>query len=325
MNLWKIEVPLDEDPFKVAENVNVFVVEYKDGLILIDTGPDTEIARCKIENFLKEKGFSFSDIKKIFLTHQHSDHSGNLSLFSEITKADVFIPEGLEFIFENPLKVMEKKEKKFYYDSLKEGFTEEEAKKVSSYFSYLKERFSPVKNIVPVSNNQTISFGECEFKFLVLPGHSLSSLCIFDIKNKILFSGDVFVKDGFLSGYYFSDLEREDREKSIFFLLSSIVRLMELKPKKILPGHGSEISDFENVYRLNLRLLNFHKNKILKLLKERPYSPAELFKILFPQFKPHQVVMTFGLVLQIIDFLEEEGKVVIKEKDGKIFCKLKGG
>ena len=100
---------------------------------------------------------------------------------------------------------------------------------------------------------------------------------------------------------------------------------MELKPKRILPGHGPEIVNFENVYRLNLRLLSFHKNKILRLLREKSYSPAELFKILFPQFKPHQVVMTFGLILQIIDFLEEEGKVVIEETDGKIVCKLKGG
>ena len=51
-----------------------YLIESSDGLILIETGPDSTYSN--ILNSLSERGYTLRDIRHVFVTHIHLDHSG---------------------------------------------------------------------------------------------------------------------------------------------------------------------------------------------------------------------------------------------------------
>ena len=56
--------------------VNAHLVTGDDGCVLVDAGlPGTE---AKVEQVLKQHGYTFQDIRLIVVTHAHVDHAGNL-------------------------------------------------------------------------------------------------------------------------------------------------------------------------------------------------------------------------------------------------------
>jgi len=71
-------------------------------------------------------------------------------------------------------------------------------------------------------------------KVIHTPGHSPGSICLYDEKNKILFSGDTI----FSNGVGRTDLPGGD-EKA---LKMSLEKLKKLDIKTIFPGHGSPLT-----------------------------------------------------------------------------------
>ena len=72
------------------DNVAVFLLDTGEGLILIDTGLNAETCYLVIER-IWESGHDPRDIKKIFLTHWHGDHSCNARVIQEISGAEIWL------------------------------------------------------------------------------------------------------------------------------------------------------------------------------------------------------------------------------------------
>jgi glyoxylase-like metal-dependent hydrolase (beta-lactamase superfamily II) len=62
-------------PFPVGP-VNVYLVKEDDGLTLIDVGPRFGPAREALQEALAARGYQLPDVKRVILTHVHSDHCG---------------------------------------------------------------------------------------------------------------------------------------------------------------------------------------------------------------------------------------------------------
>ena len=67
---------------------NVFLLEGKDGLALVDT--EVVGARERLEMALRKNGFMLRDIKHILITHAHVDHVGGLREIQAATGAQVW-------------------------------------------------------------------------------------------------------------------------------------------------------------------------------------------------------------------------------------------
>ena len=72
------------------DNVAVFLLDTGEGLILIDTGLNAETCYLVIER-IWESGHDPRDIKKIFLTHWHGDHSCNARVLHELSGAEIWL------------------------------------------------------------------------------------------------------------------------------------------------------------------------------------------------------------------------------------------
>lgn len=71
--IWRLEVPF----FTVY--TSVFLIDTPDGYVLVDCATTDDDVDGYIIPAIKELGISLSDIKKIVITHDHSDHAGGLS------------------------------------------------------------------------------------------------------------------------------------------------------------------------------------------------------------------------------------------------------
>ena len=67
---------------------NVFLLEGKDGLTLVDT--EVVGAKERLEVALRDKGFALGDIEHILVTHAHVDHVGGLREIQAATGTEVW-------------------------------------------------------------------------------------------------------------------------------------------------------------------------------------------------------------------------------------------
>jgi len=94
---------------------------------------------------------------------------------------------------------------------------------------------------IPLEDGMEISLDDIKLKVISTPGHTPGSICLFDEKDKILFSGDTL---------FYSDHGRCDLPGSSYKdMVSSLKRIFKLPEDVIVyPGHGpkTNIKDEKN-------------------------------------------------------------------------------
>jgi hydroxyacylglutathione hydrolase len=188
------EIMIEEiykDVFKIIGDSNIYFLREEN--ILIDAGNFSDDAMIKEE---LSKVTSLEKIKTVIFTHLHYDHIGNCHLFPAAS----------------------------FYAS-------------KDAISCLKENKSNTILSKPLADNFNISLKDIEslklpdyLEVIYTPGHSKDSLCVFDKKRKILFSGDTLFFNGNVGRY---DLPFSSKEELLF----SLKKLKELDYEILAPGH----------------------------------------------------------------------------------------
>ncbi|GEM_PF-2178458 len=80
------------EPVKVGFT-NCYPIYTGQGLILIDTGSNSDALWDILCNGLKARGHDIAEVKLVLLTHSHSDHSGLAERVREASKAEIAIHE----------------------------------------------------------------------------------------------------------------------------------------------------------------------------------------------------------------------------------------
>jgi glyoxylase-like metal-dependent hydrolase (beta-lactamase superfamily II) len=177
-------------------STNSYVVYNDEDAILIDAPLH---AAKNISNFLGQDKLS---LKCIILTHVHWDHVEDAEKLKAFTNAKIGIHRMDE---ENQEEI----------NSIFEG----EAGKIKSDFS--------------LEEGRIISAGSISFKIFHTPGHTPGSVCLYNEKEKILFSGDTL----FAGTYGRVDFQLGDAND----MKESLKKLSKLpEAVKVFPGHGPE-------------------------------------------------------------------------------------
>ena len=175
---------------------NCYLIEVNKKIILIDAGDNIDI----VLSFLEEYNLN---LDYVLLTHTHYDHIAGLNRLKEK------LP--------NVIVVVDKKEQKYLRDS--------------------KYNLSYLDNTEYIYTGNYITYDEFDYKsfdfdIFTINGHSLNSVCLYNKKENILFSGDTLFKDSigrsdFLNGNEFN-LKKGIKEQ-----------ILTLPNKtKVYPGHG---------------------------------------------------------------------------------------
>ncbi len=172
--------------------------------VLIDSGLDQNF--LYLQEQLLSLGLKVKDIDLVINTHEHLDHIGSNRYFQESS-----------FIAAHRFA----------------------ATKITLEDHYVTLYRSGDRNEVPLrihlwlENRSLFDLGSHTLEVIHTPGHTSGSICIYEFKTKVLFSGDTVFAGGTLS--YIAE------SGSVGDYVNSIMRLEALKISKIFPSHG-EIS-----------------------------------------------------------------------------------
>jgi len=204
---------------------NLFLVEYKDRLLILDSGTrvdaDTIVDYCT--NILKRP---FSDIKLSVVTHMHPDHAGGAVTLRKKYGIPVAAYKnsdkwyrGISGFLQHKLDIqMAQMVRKFNEKNLHN-------------IKYSRK----IKPDYPLNDNDRLPFFD-DWKALYIPGHTLSDIAVYNTHSKILYAGDTVIN---ISGKFNLPIP-------VFFfskMKKSYKKLSELETSKILLAHGQNITD----------------------------------------------------------------------------------
>ncbi|MDY6966496.1 MAG: MBL fold metallo-hydrolase [Halobacteriota archaeon] len=261
-------------PFSATPSMNVYLV-CGDEIALIDTGVGD---RPSIETIYKQME-SFGNLGMIINTHEHIDHIGGNAGIKMITDSRIAAHKVAAPMIENPGAMS------------KRGIPPIKPSKVDEY----------------LEDNEIIDLGAAKLRVIHSPGHAPGHICLYNEKEKILFSGDNVLDTAttYVGSGSFGNMTE---------YLNSLHRLLKLDMKLILPAHGEIIeSPYEKIMESIDHKLE-REREILELLGKGEKTVDELiisiYKVRFPHF-------IRGAMIGYLEKLEREEKIVFKRENNK--------
>ncbi|TFF90670.1 MAG: MBL fold metallo-hydrolase [Promethearchaeota archaeon] len=252
-------------------NANVYIIKDKINAI-IDTGTSTTLGKKRFQRILRSLGIEKIDM--IILTHSHHDHCANAGVFQEffdckvlahpasipiLTKDKGFDLKNFEFLEFAETAIPFMNEKRMHNPF----FT----RLISLGYNFYQGRIKPVKKVVSLQDQDEISFGNLKMKILYTPGHSEDSICLYEPKKRILFTGDTVPFTPYL-------------ETSIEDIKYSIKKIMNLDVKYVFRSHGYRFHPFCEEFCIYLEFLDSIKRAEKRIVKGlRLKGPLKLKKI----------------------------------------------
>ncbi|HQN20104.1 MAG TPA: MBL fold metallo-hydrolase, partial [Syntrophobacteraceae bacterium] len=142
-------------------------------------------------------------IHTIILTHEHFDHIGAVPYFFDTA---VVAAHGLAA---NKIEL------------------QDEFVMMSKYLDHSRKTFHVD---IWLQADTVLDLGNYRIRVLHTPGHCSGCLCLYEMHERLLFTGDTVLAGGILSGILGSG--------NISDYISSLVRLNTLRVKELYPGHG---------------------------------------------------------------------------------------
>ena len=199
-----------------------YLLDSPEGLILVESGPDSTFQN--VEKGLEKAGVSPADIKHVFVTHIHLDHSGGAWRYAE-TGANVYVhPNGAEHLAK-PERLV---------SSAARVFGEER-------MATLWGEIRPVEQskIKVVEDGQTVILGGVKVRAFDTPGHA-GHHHSYLIDDGTLFTGDsagVRINGGAVIP------PTPPPEINIELWHETVNKIREIGPDRLCPTHFGEHTD----------------------------------------------------------------------------------
>jgi glyoxylase-like metal-dependent hydrolase (beta-lactamase superfamily II) len=169
--------------------------------VLIDSGLDQNF--LLLQDQLLSLGLKLRDIDLVINTHEHLDHIGSNRYFQESSMIAAHRFAATKITLED-----------HYVTLYRSGDLNE----------------VPLRVHLWLENRSLFDLGSHTLEVIHTPGHTSGSICIYEFRTKVLFSGDTVFAGGTLS--YIAE------SGSVGDYINSVTRLEARKISKIFPGHG---------------------------------------------------------------------------------------
>ena len=308
-NLYKIEVPLPNNPLKA---LNSYIFKTPDRNLIIDTGMNREECSRVIFSAYKQLGIEL-DKTDFFITHMHADHSGLVARLatetsrvfcSSIDAAVILATDS----WDNVLK-----------GACLHGFPEHELQTALARHPGYKYASRGQIEFTIVREGDEIGIGDYVFRCVETPGHTKGHMCLYEPAKKLLISGDHILGDITPNISLFIDAEGNPLQE----YLQSLDKIDRLDIELVLPGHRSTIT---NCRKRIVELKQHHlarAGEVMAILEKgsaNAYTVAsqmswEIDCPTWEQFPTPQKWFATGEAIAHLKYLEDEGRVQKVLKD----------
>jgi glyoxylase-like metal-dependent hydrolase (beta-lactamase superfamily II) len=317
----KIDVPF------AVKYVCVYLFKLGDKLVLIDSGLNLGNWQKKFLEAIKELKIDAREIDYCFITHIHIDHIGLAKKLKELNPNMKILMHDITYeLFKwetnrANLEDLKKQASKIAEQMVKYGISKEQGKRVIQFFTYWPQ-FLIYQEPDIILHDGDIILDKLEV--IWTPGHSFGHICVFNRRNKYLFSGDHILSritphiGNFVVNEFLHQKYRDfDFNNILKYYLSSLDKIDKLNPKIIFPAHQEVIFD---PHERILAIKEHHQNRLkelLDLIKGEPLNPFQISQIHFgTDLDEINSYMALSEVLGHLLYLESEGKARKEEKNG---------
>ncbi|ARK28902.1 MBL fold metallo-hydrolase [Halalkalibacter krulwichiae] len=300
---YRIGVPI---PFPM-KYVYCYLLKDKDHFVLIDVGLNYPPAREMWEGVFRELNIQPTDIKTIYLTHFHPDHSGLCGWMQEKTGANVLMSETdkkmIERVWgEGSVQTVQLKEMIIDY-----GVPEQLSAAIIDHMEKLTKHVLPLPRISSISSEVEINGNNWEV--IHTPGHSAGHICFYQEVDKILIAGD-HVLDKITPNISVWPGSSQD---PLHEYMDSLRKIKSLSTKRVYSAHGKVVEDLAG--RVD-ELIAHHEFRLAKMEELADSRTAyEIAEHLFAhkELSPHQWRFAIAETIAHLHYLEKENRIKRKE------------
>jgi glyoxylase-like metal-dependent hydrolase (beta-lactamase superfamily II) len=304
-------------PFAVGR-VNCYLIE-DDPLTLVDTGPNSGKALDELTARLAERGHSIDDLELIVVTHQHIDHLGLVEILVEHSGAEVAalgaaaqrlaaFEEDSELEDQFAVEVM-----------LRNGIPEDVTVALRSVSRSFRGWGSHVEVTRPLQDGGALALADRKLEALHRPGHSPSDTLFWDAERRILLAADHLLARISSNPLLTRPLDGSSRRpQALVTYIDSLRKTREMPAEIVLAGHGEAITEHAELIDSRFAGYERRKEKIFRLIAERPRSGYELAQAIWGNVAVTQAFLTLSEVIGHADLLVNEGRVREADDGGVI-------
>lgn len=245
---------IDDQLYSIPKWGSVYLIN-EEKRALVESGPTTS-AKVVIDG-IRSIGVKPEDIAYIIVTHIHLDHGGGAGvLLRDMPQAQVVVHHKGARHLVNPAKLV---------TSVIEAQGEAAMVRCGEVIPIEPQRLQPV------GDGDTIRLGDRQIlEFIDAPGHAPHELCIYESRNRGLFTGDA-VAVSLSNGEVFFPFQ----PPPAFDLVqnnNTIKKLMEVKAKIIYYSHFGPSTRVERDLQLALDKLQVWHNIVVETLKQGSFD-----------------------------------------------------
>jgi len=326
--VYMLEVPFPPGwlPPDAPAGTLCYLVEEEEGWLMVDSGFNDDTCFDALCQQLAALGTSLKDIRWLVLTHFHPDHFGLAGRIKAAADCRVVMHRKdwnmAEYIMKSP---QEWTTERVLDWARSLGVTPSELEGYQQMVTFGKTLFPREVEPDIVLEGEEESLGDRgRLRAILTPGHTPGHVCVYDERNRLLFSGDhVFIG---ITTHIAPSYLTDDNQLSQY--LAALQKVRRLDVELVLPAHERP---FANLSRRVDELLEHHEQRLEQVLgavRDHPSSPWEIAsKVewtvgLWEEMDAMNRLLAIQETLAHLQLLQERGRVAIVEQGGSSLYEL---
>lgn len=320
--VWWLSLPL---PGSYMGAVNVYLLQDREGFVLVDCGLDTDESWRALQAQLARVGLSPHAIRILLVTHAHPDHYGLAARLRDQSDGCILLhPREQEYIAQRYLSPGAYREKLKRW-LLRYGFPGDEADRVVGSMEQGRHRAPALLSDRALAGGEVLQIGEYTFQVMWTPGHTPGHICLYEPDHGLIISGDHILERVAPN----VGLQPYSSDNPLPGYLQSLTELASLPIRLALPGHGAPLRDLGGRARELLQHQEGRRARLLALLTGRPQTAYELAAQVWADSRPSNWSQfgallrrnAVGTIAAHLELLAQEGKAARYEDETVRFAR----
>lgn len=268
--IHQLKVPIPDNPLK---HLNCYLIEGKDGWLMVDAGWYTADAFDSLQADIKGLGLAFTDIAIIVVTHVHPDHFGLVGKIRQVSpRTQLLVHRWESDLIESRYIKFADLQDKMAAMLLRHGVPHSE-------LSVLRSASMPALQFVTVTSaddvlygGETISTGVYNLEVIWTPGHSPGHICLYEPQNQLLITGDHILPH--ISPNVSYHVQSGDNPLGDY--VYSLKKIQNLSVSQVLPAHEEIFTDLRGRIEQIVGHHDKRKAEIQQTIRDRPRNAYEI-------------------------------------------------
>jgi len=312
-------------PFPACENITPIAVPVPGlsnlitvNLYALGKGPITLIDTCLkapgtleyVSSAFQTAGLDIADVERIIITHGHMDHFGLAAAIRRLARRPIecftHAQDRWQISSENFGKEMWSEEANALMAMA--GMPLEEKERVRKRFAAFRELGDPLDDVSVFEDGTEFEGDGYHLKVVHTPGHTPGSCCLYELGQKVLFSGDTLIKH--ITPNPLMVIKRTELldpgYKSLKAYSMSLDRLAGLDIKYVFTGHGEYIRDLPGLISTYKRHHRERMELVWKALHNRKRTLYEIIGDVIHEVPDGDVFLAISEIFVHLEILIED-------------------